>query len=965
MMKTLLSYTTVLLFILALSWQTEAQSSRIILSEISSPYVSDVTQDSDGYIWIGTNHGLDRFNGSNYKIFNCGSGPADIRNDNIYDVEADRQGRVWFASESGLGVFEDGGFRFPKSSGFHMIGKIADLDESYILVSDKEGLAKIRKSDFSETDRFSRPNIVAVSNYCVAGDRIWVAGGTGRSEVIYILDKYLRLMETKTLSGKSRMIGIEWIGDEVWAAYEDGLEIYGIYDMQPKPVPEELSLLHGKSIKFIAPAGDKVFIGLAGLGIFAYSRISGSLERVFPDEILSAGNYLAMADSQGGLWLSDKLSGIKRLDPSSSCVNVTPPGAKRTFPFILNIVAGNDGTVWYRTMSAIAGWNPDSSTSASLGRGGYGGFVLIDSEGDLWTISESKKVSRYSVDGNKASLVWSNEFQTNCFSLTEDKEGSIWVSLYSRIAIIDRNGEISYINGPDGVCNSMVLASGGRIFLYATDGDIYEYGKDRLFSRLSLDGIHNPSCLFVAGNGSLWVGTYNDGIWELGPDFKSKAHYTAKNGLAENGISAIEQDKQGNIWFSTITHIYRINAATGNLSLVQDPYFGDGGIYISKCSAKGQDGNIYFGGSGGVSKIYPDRFEESDKEVPICLDVMVVNGEVISEASLRDMPVFNHRQSNFSFWYSGLDFSGGSARNYSCMLEGLDKDWIDVGSLERAAYSNLRPGKYVFKARVRKQNGEWSENILEVPFTIRYPFFWSPLTWLIYSLIFLVCCLLGVREIIRRQVRKKEASLNKLEDELDKSQSTFVNNISKDFKDSLSLISLPLRELSENKGLDAKSRRLIETMKKYTSRLESVTDRLLGVSPDEDDQQKKQELILSLTSSKMKELNISGLIGEGDAAYMGRLASTIDKNLDNADYSVENLVKDMHTSYSSLYLKIKSLTGKSPQSYITTYRMNVAMELLKSGKYTVSEVCYMVAGSSPSNFSRTFKKQFGLSPSEI
>ena len=102
-----------------------------------------------------------------------------------------------------------------------------------------------------------------------------------------------------------------------------------------------------------------------------------------------------------------------------------------------------------------------------------------------------------------------------------------------------------------------------------------------------------------------------------------------------------------------------------------------------------------------------------------------------------------------------------------------------------------------------------------------------------------------------------------------------------------------------------------------------------------------------------------------DKAFLEKIAATLDSNLDSEKFTVNDLAKDMGMSYSSLYSKVKTITGGTPQYFMTAHRMKKAETLLKSGSFSVSEVSYKVGSSSPMTFSREFKKFFGYPPSTL
>ena len=107
------------------------------------------------------------------------------------------------------------------------------------------------------------------------------------------------------------------------------------------------------------------------------------------------------------------------------------------------------------------------------------------------------------------------------------------------------------------------------------------------------------------------------------------------------------------------------------------------------------------------------------------------------------------------------------------------------------------------------------------------------------------------------------------------------------------------------------------------------------------------------------------LMSERDRDFLSHFHKLLSDHLEDDMLNVNQLASEMNLSYSSLYARVKDLTGQSPQVFLTTYRMNIAMELLQTHNYTVSEVCYKVGASSPANFARSFKKQFGVVPSAV
>lgn len=107
------------------------------------------------------------------------------------------------------------------------------------------------------------------------------------------------------------------------------------------------------------------------------------------------------------------------------------------------------------------------------------------------------------------------------------------------------------------------------------------------------------------------------------------------------------------------------------------------------------------------------------------------------------------------------------------------------------------------------------------------------------------------------------------------------------------------------------------------------------------------------------------LLDPRDRFLLEKIHTIMEKNLSNERFGVEDMAQALDMSYSSLYAKMKAMTGKTPLFYINNYRMNVAKELLESKMYSVSEVAFKVGSLSPNTFSRDFKKYFGITPSSL
>ncbi len=126
-----------------------------------------------------------------------------------------------------------------------------------------------------------------------------------------------------------------------------------------------------------------------------------------------------------------------------------------------------------------------------------------------------------------------------------------------------------------------------------------------------------------------------------------------------------------------------------------------------------------------------------------------------------------------------------------------------------------------------------------------------------------------------------------------------------------------------------------------------------------------QDKVLNLTSTTLKEPKKveEAKLNPAEKVLVEKIHAYLDANLDNEHADISEMARELGISYSSLYAKVKSLTGKTPKAFASAYRMNIAREILRTGELTVSEVAWKLGFSSPSVFTREFKSHFGYPPS--
>lgn len=351
------------------------------------------------------------------------------------------------------------------------------------------------------------------------------------------------------------------------------------------------------------------------------------------------------------------------------------------------------------------------------------------------------------------------------------------------------------------------------------------------------------------GKTILWVGTNNglNKITILNDKNNSLKNVTIKiysisDGLPDNSIKSLVEDKSGNIWIGTSSGISLFNPLTERFTnfttadgLVSNDMNLSSAVLL-------ENGLILMGSKSGLNYFKPEEIKLSDFIPPIVLtDLKIFNKSVnVGEKSLLKKSITFSDEINipysdnvFSIHFAALDFTSASEIVYSYKLEGFDKDWNIETKNRFATYTNLNPGKYIFKLRATNSDGVWSDNTKTLTIIITPP--WWQTYWAIG--LYIIIFVLGVwgiirfqvnREKLRSELRRQEFEAHHLR-ELEKMKSRFFANLSHEFRTPLLLIKGPLDQLIEGKvkGNHLEYYRMI---KRNAERLQNLIDQLLELS---------------------------------------------------------------------------------------------------------------------------------------
>jgi signal transduction histidine kinase/ligand-binding sensor domain-containing protein len=319
--------------------------------------------------------------------------------------------------------------------------------------------------------------------------------------------------------------------------------------------------------------------------------------------------------------------------------------------------------------------------------------------------------------------------------LYEDRAGTLWI-------------------GTSGGLNKLIRSEGEE-----TDG------KKERFIRFVNDPndphslSHNAVfAIYEDRAGRLWIGTYGGGLNQFDRAAGKFTRYTTQEGLANNVVYGILEDGDGQLWLSTNYGLSRFNPQTR----VFRNYDKADGLQSNEFNAgayfKSASGEMFFGGVNGFNAFYPDRVKDNPYVPPVTITAFKIFDHPVKLGRAHDALEtlrLSYKQNFFSFEFAALNYNNTPKNQYAYKMEGFDEDWIYCRLRRYASYTNLDPGKYVFRVKGSNDDGVWNEAGVAIALTITPPWWRTGWAYALYGLL-LISSVVAVDRFQRRRLIAKE-----------------------------------------------------------------------------------------------------------------------------------------------------------------------------------------------------------------
>ncbi len=709
---------------------------------IPSNFVQSLYCDPQGNLWVGTaNAGLARYDARNGRFVSYPvGGPAGIRAADVEAVLEDGHGGLWVGTDAGLDrlVIATGALTHldtgkSNSLPHDFVLALHREDDGGLLVGDRGGLTRLRPDaqgyeHLSITDAAGNPVATGVDAFAEDGaHRLW-AGTNNHGLALrdargdFTLPR-LAGPAAATLADQSvRGIVVAPDGKLILATYGAGLFVVDPATLAVRHIAhsdsDQTSLMDDQTYGLLRDRSGLLWVATeAGLSVADPSQTAfetAVVDRMRPDRITEGNGLATFVDSHDRLWIGHHSSGVDVFGTDGArLITLQPQGtgnAATADNSVYGLAETADGTVWIGTRHGLYGvrdWNlsavrfPDDSSGPNIQR-------LLADGANLWVGTRSG-LMRYEPHSRhwrsyatQAPGALSDPF---VISLARRADGKLWVGTRKGLNLVDpASGRTERFTGAD---------TGAGILAGAFIVDLWSAPDDRL-----------------------WVATIDDGVYVLTPQAGGVAtrHLTEQDGLPSMNVDALQPDLAGGAWVSTANGLAMIDTHTLRAQAYQRAdgvRFGD---YWAHASTHTPEGDLVFGGVGGLTVVHPALLAVRRFEPQLLVSGIAVGGQALaatpqgSSASTAAPIIVSPDANSFQVEFAATDYTAPQSVRYAYRLQGYDTDWTVVDSTKRtAAYTNLSPGDYALLVRGTDRAGTYSPAALRIPLQVRAAWYQ---TWL-------------------------------------------------------------------------------------------------------------------------------------------------------------------------------------------------------------------------------------------
>lgn len=858
---------------------------------VSSNNISTLFQDQKGYIWIGTENGLNRFDGNQFTLYQKNNPLySNFHANSINTICETTDKKLWLGTDNGVFIYNQ-----VKDTFTPFVKQTSDKTSitSWIthIIQDKAGniwIATHKQGIFlfnTQTDKLTQFEIPQNDNIVTRilndeQNNIWLSGPYQLCK----LNKVNNTFETYAIEEKTESIYSmalwEDSSNHIWIGTWDK----GLWKLDPrtKQVEKYLTgekgkgILHIHSILEYSP--ELLLIGSDdGLTIFNPVTQESFLYDNYGDNEKSLSDkfiYPILKDREGGVWIGTYYNGINYLPPY--CGQFNGYSESSDIPYfnsriISRFCEGENGNIWIASDdSGLSCFNPstmqflDFNGREKLNKHNLHALCMVDK--DLWigTYGDGIQILNIQTGVIKSYSTSDGLDENSIYSIFKDGQGQIWTGSMNGICQYDapkqRFTPIKYLEAlvieiaEDAKGNLWIATQGKGLFRYSPqkNKEWKKYGLEKGFNSLTV----NHLC--INKDNEIWAAT-SEGLYLYNP-LKDIFTYQPLR-LPNECINAILEGEDC-LWLTTAKGLVKYTPATQETQIFTKSDGLQSEAFIMASALKTRNGEFYIGSINGFNTFYPHQLKLNTQKPNVVLTSLEIFNQKIDTQKDGTLPEaidhlkeihLSYKDNVITLNYAALSYCTPQKNQYAYMLEGFDKGWNYVGSQHSTTYTNLPAGTYTFRVKASNNDNIWNEEGTSIRIIVHPPFYLSLPFKIGYVLLFLLALGLLLRYVIRRSEKKHAKAIDELnskkEIEIHEAKINFFTMIAHEIRTPVSLIIGPLEKIMQSTHIPTNERQELEIIDRNSQRLLYLVNQLLDFRKVE-----QKEMRMKFTSQSIKEL---------------------------------------------------------------------------------------------------------------
>ena len=801
--------------------------------------VESLVQDQEGYIWIGTRNGLAKYDGYNVETYYHVEGEKNSLVHNfVHGLFVDSKNRLWVSTENGVSLYR------PKTDDFCSYNNVRGYCTSFVETNDGRiltGFGQLYAYDERIDSFVVIPSLNAGVIASLAKDRqgnVYVS----TSQMLFSLDASLTRIQPLELdlngalpaSHNAIMPLLVDSRQRLWVGCNDGSAT--CYDLKSHTQQRyAASQLTGGIVRtIIEDKQHRIWFGTEN-GILTLNPDGSRIltQKGYDRDGLSDNAvYTILSDRQNNIWVGSYFGGVdylsshkpqfRHFQPTSAKGELKariPRMITELSPGIFWIATEDQGVNIYNAITQqftpftdIPGL--DSNTHS---------IYYNREKSEVWIGTRFKGLFRYNLQTHKATQYYCTKGLNSegIFYLTRDQKGRLWVATMEGLRYYDEKTDYFCSVGDDRLDETFIYSlfvdAHNQLWASTVADGLFCISDDRItrYNRNNGCGLTDNYIImsFEDSKGRLWMGTNNNGLFWL--DSKSgKVHQAGEWIPRQCTVCSIIEDHAGSLWIGTDQGLFSHRLSDGQTrrfsagAELPVNQFNFTSAYLAS------DGRVLMGTFDGLISFLPQDMHADTKSMYVHFKKLFVNNQIVtpfttsvietplsSQIDYTDCVTLTYEESHsFLIEYGVVMPENVQGIQYQIRIDGIDRDWRNVGT-ERSFYGYLlSPGTYLLHVRANTSDGDWDqcpERTLQI--VIKAPFYLSTLAYIIYFFAFVALVAGGLflyNLRMKQQAKIRFANMEKAKvEEIDRMKSNFFTMVSHELKTPLSLIMAPLKSI--------------------------------------------------------------------------------------------------------------------------------------------------------------------------